>query len=383
MEGLVRRPVAAGFGLALVSAASFGTSGSFAKSLTDDGWSPVAAVAARIGLGAAVLAVPAVLALRGRWRLIGRNVGPLTLYGMLAVVGVQVCFFYAIQYISVGVALLIEYLGILMVVAWMWAVRGQRPRRYTVLGGVLSLLGLVLVLDLGGSTRVDPIGVLFGLGAAVGLGAYFVISADSDDDVPPLAFAAVGMLVGAIGLLALGWAGLLPMAATFGDVDFLGGSVSWLVPVLGLAVVAAALSYASGVGAARALGARLASFVGLTEVLFAVLFAWLLLDELPVAIQLVGGVCILVGIALVRIDELRIEVPDKRAARSELSGIDSTLYPVVSSASSPWDKDTGDDERPANDQGARSTIRGRPDGGNGRQPPGRAAAHPQRAPGSE
>ena len=59
-----------------------------------------------------------------------------------------------------------------------------------------------------------------------------------------------------------------------------------------------------GSTAARRLGARLASFVGLTEVLFAVLFAWLLLDQLPARIQLVGGVLIVAGIALVRIDEL-------------------------------------------------------------------------------
>lgn len=305
----MRRPAVAGLGLALVSAASFGTSGSLAKSLTSDGWSSGAAVAARIGLGAAVLAVPAVLALRGRWQLLGRNLGPLTLYGILAVAGVQVCFFYAIQRISVGVALLLEYLGILLVVAWMWLVRGQRPHRYTVIGGALSLVGLVLVLDFTGGARADPIGVLYGLGAAVGLGAYFVISADSDEEVPPLAFAATGMVIGTVALLALGWAGLLPMAATFDHVDFVGHSVPWFVPVLGLAVVAAALSYASGIGAARALGAKLASFIGLTEVHFAVLFAWFLLDELPLAIQFVGGSLILVGIALVRIDELRAEKP--------------------------------------------------------------------------
>jgi len=36
-----------------------------------------------------------------------------------------------------------------------------------------------------------------------------------------------------------------------------------------------------------------------------VLFAWLLLNELPTALQLGGGALIVIGIALVRIDELR------------------------------------------------------------------------------
>jgi len=38
-------------------------------------------------------------------------------------------------------------------------------------------------------------------------------------------------------------------------------------------------------------------------VLFAVLFAWLLLDQQPTAIQGVGGLLVLAGIALVRADE--------------------------------------------------------------------------------
>jgi drug/metabolite transporter (DMT)-like permease len=53
--------------------------------------------------------------------------------------------------------------------------------------------------------------------------------------------------------------------------------------------------------------------VGLTEVVFAVLFAWLMLGELPSGLQLVGGALIMVGIALVRIDQMRLggTAPDR------------------------------------------------------------------------
>jgi drug/metabolite transporter (DMT)-like permease len=227
---------------------------------------------------------------------------PLIAYGVVAVAGVQVCFFYAIQRLSVGVALLLEYLGILLVVVWTWAVRRQRPGRYTIAGSVLALVGLILVLDLAGPSDIDPVGVLYGLGAAVGLGTYFVLSSRTADALPPLAFAGGGMAIGTAALLALGAAGVLPMAAPLTDVEFAGSPTSWLVPVLGLALIAAVAAYVSGVGAARILGARLASFVGLTEVLFAVLIAWALLSELPTPIQLGGGVLIIVGVALVRAD---------------------------------------------------------------------------------
>ena len=58
-------------------------------------------------------------------------------------------------------------------------------------------------------------------------------------------------------------------------------------------------------GGGEFLGCRVPRFVGLTEVLFAVLIAWLLLGELPAAVQLLGGVLIVAGVALVRVDELR------------------------------------------------------------------------------
>jgi drug/metabolite transporter (DMT)-like permease len=125
-------------------------------------------------------------------------------------------------------------------------------------------------------------------------------------------------------LLALGAFGGLQLRATFGDVTFAGERMSWLVPVVGLSLVAAVISYVSGIGAARILGARLSSFVGLTEVLFAVLIAWLFLGELPVPVQLLGGALIIGGVVLVRIDELRAapvaEEPAAPVAEPVLAG---------------------------------------------------------------
>src|SRR4051795_7785708 len=134
---------AAGLGLtlALVSAATFGTSGTFARSLIDAGWSAGAAVAVRVGAAALLLAAPAVLGLRGRWHVARRSVGQVGLFGLLAVGGAQLGFFNAVQYLPVGVALLLEYSGIILVVLWMWARHGERPRRLTVAGAVAAVIG--------------------------------------------------------------------------------------------------------------------------------------------------------------------------------------------------------------------------------------------------
>ena len=302
------RPSAGGTGLALavLSAATFGTSGTFASSLIDAGWSPAAAVTARIAVSALILTGPAVLTLRGRWGLLRRSAGQVIAYGLVAVAGCQLFYFSAIQRMPVGVALLLEYLGVVLVVGWLWLRHGQRPRRLTVAGAIAAIAGLAMVLGLGGPVRLDPLGVMWGLLAATGLAVYFVLSAaQTQDPLPPVAMAWAGMCVGAAVLAAAGLAGVLPMTVSTGPVRFLGYHVSWLVPVLGLSVVAAVIAYVAGIGAARRLGARLASFIGLSEVLFAVLFAWLLLGQLPSGEQFLGGAFILAGVTLVRLGELR------------------------------------------------------------------------------
>jgi drug/metabolite transporter (DMT)-like permease len=297
------RTSSAGLGLAVISAATFGTSGTFASALMASGWSPGAAVVTRIGVAALLLTVPALAQLRGRWALLRRSLPAVAAYGLVAVAGCQLFFFNAVEHLSVGVALLLEYSGTLLVVLWVWLRHGQRPRRLTVIGGALALGGLALVLDLTGHQRVDLVGVLWGLGAATGLAVYFVVSAHTDAKLPPMVMAWGGMTVGTAALLVAALVGAVTFHASTAEADFAGHRTSWLVPIIGLSLVAAVIAYSTGIGAARRLGARLASFVGLAEVLFAILFAWAFLDQAPGPLQIVGGAVVLAGIALVRVDD--------------------------------------------------------------------------------
>ena len=50
----------------------------------------------------------------------------------------------------------------------------------------------------------------------------------------------------------------------------------------------------------RLLGERIASFVALAEVVFAVLLAWVLLREAPTAMQATGALLVMAGVAMVR-----------------------------------------------------------------------------------
>ncbi len=300
-----QRAGTAGLGLAIASGAAFGTSGALAASLLQAGWTPAAAVTARVVTAALVLTLPGVLALRGHRSLLRRGGRAAALYGVIAVAGCQLAYFNAVEHLSVAVALLLEYSGALLVVLWLWVSKGQRPRRLTVGGAVVAVTGLALVLDLAGNAAVDPVGLLWGAASAISLAFYFVLSARTDEALPPIAVAWDGLAVGSFVLLIAGAVGALPMVAPRTDVLLLHRTVSWTVPVLGLSLVAGVVAYVTGIAAARVLGPKVASFVGLSEVLFAVIFAWLLIGQELSAAQLFGGVFVVAGIALVRLDEMR------------------------------------------------------------------------------
>jgi drug/metabolite transporter (DMT)-like permease len=191
-----------------------------------------------------------------------------------------------------------------LIVGWLWLRHGQRPRTLTVVGGVAALCGLALMLNLSGSGGASPIGVVWALLAAVAMAVYFFQSASDDADaLPPVVLTWGGMVAGAAALAVSGAAGLVPLRANASDVDLFGHQVSVLVPVLGLSLMAAAAAYVLGIGAARRLGAKLGSFVAMAEIGFAVVFAWVLLRQVPTAMQFLGGALILVGVIAVRLDE--------------------------------------------------------------------------------
>ncbi|MGC4112150.1 MAG: DMT family transporter [Nocardioides sp.] len=293
----------AGLAFALVAAASFGLSGALASGLLDAGWSPAALVLCRIGVGALALLGPAVASLRGRWHLLRANAGFLLVFGFVAVAGCQYSYFNAVERLPVAIAILVEYVAPVAVMGWMWARHHQAPTLLTVAGAGVAIAGLLLVLDVFAAGSVDGIGVLWAVGGMVGCAFFFVVSSGEENGLPPLVLAAGGLTVGSLLLGLAGLVGLVDMSASTDRASYNGVHVTWWLAVLALGVITAAVSYVAGVLASRALGARLASFLGLFEVLFSVVFAWLLLGQLPHPIQLLGGVLLLAGVIAVRAGE--------------------------------------------------------------------------------
>jgi drug/metabolite transporter (DMT)-like permease len=294
--------------LAVGSAFAFGSSGPFAKSLMEAGWSPTAAVTARLAGGALLMAIFATVVKRDWIREALQHGRTVIAYGIIPIAGAQLCYFNAVAHLSVGVALLLEYTAPILVVGWVWATTRRHPSSLTLTGVALAIAGIMLVLGIferGGlsGSHINLIGVGWALAAAVCAACYFVMSssvATDGDGLNPVTLATAGLIVGAAAVAVLGVTGVMPLTFNTNDTVVAGMTTSWLVPVIALALIPTAIAYTLGIMGIARLQPRFASLVGLSEVMFAVLAAWVLLGEAITPVQAVGGVVVLVGLTLAR-----------------------------------------------------------------------------------
>ncbi|WP_458242563.1 EamA family transporter [Streptomyces sp. MAI_2237] len=285
----------AGLGLALASAVAFGGSGVAAKPLIEAGLDPLHVVWLRVA-GAALVMLP--VAVRHR-ALLRRRPVLLVGFGLLAVAGVQACYFAALSRIPVGVALLVEYLAPGLVLGWVRFVQRRPVTRAAALGVVLAVGGLACVVEIWAGLGFDALGLLLALGAACCQVGYFVLSdqgSDAGEDAPdPLGVIAYGLLIGALVLTAVArpwtmdWTVLTGTARMDGDPVPAALLLAWIV------LVATVLAYVTGVLSVRRLSPQVAGVVACLEAVIATVLAWVLLGEHLSAPQIVGGVIVLVG----------------------------------------------------------------------------------------
>ena len=295
----MKTKTAQGIVIAVLASLAFGTSGAFVKPLFEAGWSPAAAVALRALAGSILLTPFAVVALRGRWSTLWRGRWRVLGMALIGVAGCQLVYFMAVQRIPVGTAILVEYTAPVLLVLFAWARTRKMPRVVVLLGSAVAIAGLVLVIGPGALASVDLLGVSFAFLAAIGAAGYYLIAARPSEGLPGVALAWAGLFLGSLTLFAVGGLRAVPFTMVFTEVPFLGGTAPWWVPLGIVVIFATAIGYAASIIATGLLGSRLMSFIALLEVVFATMFAWLLLGETLTLSQFLGGALILAGIVLV------------------------------------------------------------------------------------
>ena len=289
----------AGLLLGITSSVFFSASGTFAKTLTDAGFSPLQAVWLRI-LGACVILLAATLPARGpkSFAALARDrsaLGGVVLFGLVAVAACQAMYFVAASRLPVGIAILLEFTGPVLVVLYQRLIRRQQVRRTAFLGIGLAMIGLCCVVEIWLGLRLDALGLACGLGAGAGNAAYFLIMDRLTGSADPLVITTVSMFVACVVLLPLA----LPWNAPW---HVLGSSVplahyavpGWLV-ALALVLISTVLSYVFGGMAVQRLSASVAAGLAYVEPVSACVIAWVLLGQRLSAMQIFGGCVVLLG----------------------------------------------------------------------------------------
>jgi drug/metabolite transporter (DMT)-like permease len=222
----------------------------------------------------------------------------------MAVLGVggvallQASYAAAIQLLPVGIALLLEYTAVLMVALFAFFVFRERVKARIWVAIALVLAGLALVAQIW-SSRLDPLGVVLALVAAITLAFYFLVGERQVGATSPLTVAFWTMLFASVfWAFFSGWLEVRP--SSFAAPMDLGAGFTlplWL-PLIATVLVGSFAPFLLSFYALKHLSATAAGIVASSEVLFAFAVAWLWLGEQLELVQLLGAAVVLAGIVL-------------------------------------------------------------------------------------
>ncbi len=251
--------------------------------------SPGALALGRLLVGTAVLALLSlgrgwVAPTRREWRLLAVcGIGWFAVY--------NVALNAAEQHLDAGTTAMLVNTGpvLIAVLAGVWL--GEGFPRWLVAGLAVAFGGVLLIGVATGGGGGDLTGVLLCLVAAVTYAVGVVAQKPVLRRLPPLQVTATACAIGAV--CCLPWAGALVS-------DLAAAPASSVLGLVYLGVVPTALAFSTWAYAlARTDAGRLGATTYLVPPLV-VLMSWLLLDEVPAALAVVGGAVCLAGVALSR-----------------------------------------------------------------------------------
>jgi drug/metabolite transporter (DMT)-like permease len=290
-----------GYLFALLASLLFGLNGSTTKVIVEAGLSPAQLTFARVTI-IAILAGGLLLATnRAAFRIDRRQLAVMALLGVAGVALIQWFYAVAISLLPVGIALMLEYSGVLLIALVVRFVFKERVKSRIWVAIVCVLVGMAIVAEVWASRLSGP-GVVAGILAAICLAVYFLVGERQVATSSPLAVAFWSMLfASAFWLLFSAWWQLDP--AILAQQTSLGGNLDAVtVPLWGIllwnGVFGSFAPYLLSYMALSRLNATGAGVVSASEVIFAFAFAFLWLGESLTGVQAAGAVLVLVGIVV-------------------------------------------------------------------------------------
>jgi drug/metabolite transporter (DMT)-like permease len=298
---VVRRP-AIGYLMALVASAMFGVNGAVLKVALDDGLSAYRLAELRCVASLAIFVLILAVSSPERLRTGGRELVSLAVFGACAVVLTQLLYLLAIRRLKIGVALVLIFLGPLLVALWARFVEKKevRPRFWAALG--LSVVGLILVVRLWDRFSLNGVGVAFALAGAAAYAVYVLYAEHAVGRRDPISLLTYGFLFASVlwSFVQPWWS--LPWRALTTDVDLHGHLAGTNLPewalVAWIVVLGTVVPFILVVGSLQHLPATRVAICGMLEPVVATLVAYAWLAETLDVAQLVGGGLVLAAIGL-------------------------------------------------------------------------------------
>ena len=282
-----------GYALAASAATMWALNGSLSRLLLDDGVSALRLAELRGVLSFVFLAAALAIARPRLLRIRRQDVPRLAFLGIVGLAGVHATYFFAISRLDVGVALVIQYLGPLILLLWLRLVLRRRLQRSLWGAAVLSVIGCFLVVQAWNPGAIDGLGLLAAFGAAITFAIYLYSSEQAGHRYEP-----VTTLVWGFGFASLFWLVVQP-PWSFPFAEFT--SAENIALGLGVAVIGTLLPFVCIVAALRHVPASRAAVVATLEPVLAAIIAWPVLgQDLDVA-QIVGGLIVVGAVVWVQI----------------------------------------------------------------------------------
>jgi drug/metabolite transporter (DMT)-like permease len=289
--------------MAAAAAVLWGVNGAVSKTILSTGLSSERLAQVRSLGAAAGLVVILAFTAPGRLRLTWRELPFLLAFGVAGLAFVQWFYFLAIHRLTIGVALLIEYLAPLLVALWArFAYKDPVRRRiWAALG--LALAGLALIVNLfGGGTSLAGDGVAFALAGAVAYATYVLLAEHVVGGRDAVSLLAWGFLFASVFWAVLApwwsfpWHLLTRQTSLHGQLSSVHSPV-WLLAASMIAF-GTIVPFFLLVSALRHLSASRVAIVAMLEPVAGALVAWAWLSESLDRLQLTGAAVVLAAIAL-------------------------------------------------------------------------------------
>ncbi len=297
----VRRP-AVGYAMALSAGTLFAINGTVSKVILESGLSSLRLTEVRCVGGFLGLLAIVLLVQRQSLRIGRRELLLVAAFGVFGVAFVQLFYFLAIHRLQIGVSLLIQYLGPLIVALFAHFVLKERVRRRLWVALALALGGLTLVVDLWSGVSLDGLGVLFSLCSAFTFAGYLLFAEKALGRRDPISLLCYGFFFASVfWSLAQPWWSF-PFEVPGTTVSLLGHLSHLHLPIWTLMtwmiVLGTIVPFFLIVGSMRHITATRAGIVAMVEPVVASVVAYAWLDETLGATQLIGGAIVLAGIVL-------------------------------------------------------------------------------------